>query len=101
MLPKRYRVAYTKKVNKQLTSIFAFISRTAPETAADVIRQIMDACDALEMFPRRGKPLRSRAIRGEVRQTWVLTYRIRFSISESTDTVTIHGVQHGSRKRWY
>lgn len=101
MPPEPYRVRLTPTALKHLEAIRDHVARSAPDTAADVVRKILDECYDLDVLPHRGERRRSRKIPGEVRQMPVLSaYRVLFSVSDDTRTVTIHKVQHGSRNSW-
>jgi plasmid stabilization system protein ParE len=86
---------------EQLAEIRDYIASDAPETAADVIRRLLESCYALEILPNRYPRRRSRKVPGTIRQMPALqSYRVLYSVSDDSLTVIILGVQHGSRNRW-
>jgi plasmid stabilization system protein ParE len=50
---ERYRIRITRRAAEGLVKICAFIERDSPENAAKVAQELLDAIDALTLFPHR------------------------------------------------
>lgn len=90
-----YEVVYSPRAVAQLTDLLARIALAAsPEIAARYVDAIVNQCDSLSAFPRRG------ARRDDLWQSLrVVGFRRRVSIAfvVEQNTVTIHGIFYGGQ----
>ena len=91
----RYAVRYAERAIEQLEEIGVYVAECSSEQIADrFIDGIVDACETLSMFPKRG--VRRDDLRPGLR---ILGYRRRVSVAFEVegDRVNILGVYYGGQ----
>ena len=93
-----YVIEFTPEAEEQLTALVLDIARSASSTmiAQRYVTAIVDHCEALSAFPKRG------AMRDDIRPGLRLTnYRgravIAFSVDDASATVSIIGIFYGGQ----
>jgi toxin ParE1/3/4 len=92
-----YSVVFAPEAQEQLLALYQFIAgQGAPLTAERYINAIVDYCEAMSTFPKRGTQ------RDDIRPGLRVTnYRgaaiIAFAVDDATKTVSIIGVFYGGQ----
>lgn len=88
------RLRWTRQAIADLEAIGDFIARDAPSVAQVVARQIIEAVERLEVFPRSGRVV-PEVGRDDIREIILGSYRIIYLVNE--EEVNILTVFHASR----
>jgi len=90
-----HRVVFAPEANKQLVALYRYVAeRGSPAVAASFTGAIVDYCERLAQFPRRGTK------RDDIRpglRTVGFRRRITIAFTVDTNTVTILGIYYGGR----
>jgi len=89
------RLRWTSQAIADLEAIGDFIARDAPSVAQVVARQLVEAVERLEVFPRSGRVV-PEVGRDDVREIIFGSYRIVYVVNE--EDVNILTVFHASRR---
>jgi plasmid stabilization system protein ParE len=93
-----YHIRLTRRVEKNLEEIFAYIAQDSPENAAGFIDRLLRAIDGLKQFPERQKLLHRVRHPRPVRQLPVDNYLIYFDVRKEEDTVVILAVFQAAKR---
>jgi plasmid stabilization system protein ParE len=96
-MPSDYKVLLSKRVARDLESIFEFVVRDSATNALKLIERIHSSIGKLRQFPHRtivANPNTDRPIRS----IGVHSYIIFFRVDESARVVRILRVRHGARR---
>ena len=95
-----YAVRITPRALADLDAVFEYISRTSPQSAAEMIRTLLNAIDGLDVLPYRFAVPRVGVTRGaQVRSMPVSPYLVRYRVDERRKAVYVLRVRHGARRR--
>lgn len=90
-----HRVVFAPEANKQIVELYRYVAeRGSPAVATSFTGAVVDCCERLAHFPRRGT--RRDDIRPCLR-TVGFRRRVTIAFTVSTNTVTILGVYYGGR----
>ena len=99
-MPEIYHVRITPRALKDLEGIFDYIAQDSPQSAAGMIRKLIDAIDSLNLMPYRYDVPRTGSQRGrQIRSMPVRPYLVRYRVEERNNAVYILRIRHGARKR--
>lgn len=99
-MPATYRVRITPRAVADLEGIHDYVSQDSPESAAGVVRTLVDAIDSLARLPHRfSVPRVGPAKDRNVRSMPVRPYLVRYRIDDVRLVVFILRIRHGARKR--
>ncbi len=90
-----YRVVFSPQAEEQLARLYHYIANAAtPQTALLYTENIVEYCEALELFPHRGNP-RDDILPG----LRVTNYRKRTAIAfmVEAETVNVLGIYYGGQ----
>ncbi|PZO01894.1 MAG: type II toxin-antitoxin system mRNA interferase toxin, RelE/StbE family [Hyphomicrobiales bacterium] len=87
------KLYWTRRALKEIDDIFAFVGRTNPDAAADLVGLIEQKAAALVFHPRMGRPGRNDETRELIVSgtPYILPYRVR------GDRIEILAALHSSR----
>lgn len=88
------RVLWTKYANRNLQSIYDYISQTSADYARRMIQKIVARSPQIETFPMAGRPVPEFHI-GQLREVFEHPYRIIYHIR--SDRIDVIAVVHMSR----
>jgi toxin ParE1/3/4 len=91
------RLTWTRPAIRDLQGIEAWIERSSPYYAANVVRQVRASVQQLRRFPESGRTVPERSARG-YRELIVGTYRVVYRYDHDRDTVVIVTVLHGRQQ---
>lgn len=90
-----HRVVFAPEANKQLVELYRYVAeRGSPAVATSFTGAIVDYCERLAHFPRRGT--KREDIRPGLR-TIGFRRRVTIAFTVDTTTVTVLGVYYGGR----
>lgn len=93
-----YRIIITPVAGEEITAIHDWIAKTSPDNAAKVIARILDALDALKIFPHRNiVELQSNDLKHPVRSLSVRPYIVLFRVLDYDKVVRVLHVRHGAQ----
>jgi len=90
-----YRVTFSKRALRELTSIVKFIAKDNPDAARELGEKLLDQAISLSHFPSRHTRHDNR---NRVRKMPATPYLIYYSINENTHVVTILHFWHSARQ---
>ena len=99
-MPDRYRILISKKVTRDLQSIFDYISNDSEQNAALMVERILGAIEHLKIFPHHnvveGQHPR---LKHPVRSLPIQSYIVFFRVIEEHQIVRVLRVRHGAMRR--
>ena len=91
-----FNILYLEKAESDLESILDFIAKDSPQRAGDYLRFLQKEINILADFPKLGISCKRKHIRRNCRILVIENYLIFYRIDETTQSVTIGRVLHGS-----
>jgi toxin ParE1/3/4 len=90
-----YKIIFSPECEEQLSQLYRYIAASgSPETALSYTQAIVEDCESLAMFPKRGSP------RDDIREGLRIThYRGRVIIAYAAFDTTVHilGIFYGGQ----
>ena len=93
---KLHRVRVLNRAERDLVELRSYLGREAPDSAGQVVGEVLDLIESLALSPERGarprdERLRRRGFRFQVRQPYLIFFKV------SGRVVWVYRVLHGKR----